>query len=293
MPASADILKHTHKNNPDHAALEKALASVREVMTLINEDKRKTEGQMVMFDIFNEIDNCPPHLVSSHRNFVQRCDVVELSDGLSGKGDQLVLFLFSDILEVCKKRSKAFSSMKSPSTSSLHSIRLTSVKPFKHIRLLPLSHIKRVVDIRETEDCRNVFALMCRSNQELKERLYSFTIVEDEPQKGAFLKTLCRQMANTVCKADAENFLTSLDPHLLDINTSDVVVGTLGKAFKFASRTRMKVGRAFSFNKTPNKLKRAVSSMMSPFSNSTSNLQSPATQLGQMRLASCNNLTVR
>ncbi|XP_071452126.1 protein ECT2 [Hetaerina americana] len=287
-----DILKHTNKSNPDHSALEKALSAVREVMTLINEDKRKTEGQMVMFDIFNEIDHCPPHLVSSHRNFVKRCEVVELSDGLSGKGDQLVFFLFSDILEVCKKRSKAFGSMKSPSTNSLHSIRLNHVKPYKHIKLIPLSSVKKVIDIKETEaDCRNVFALICRSNQEMKERLYSFTIVEDEPQKGTFLRTLCRQLANTVCQADAENFLTSLDPHHLEINTSDVAVGTLGKAFKFASRTRMKVGRAFSFNKTPNKLKRAVSTMMSPFNSSTTNLQSPSSQLGQMRLASCNNLT--
>jgi hypothetical protein len=52
----------------------------------------------------------------------------------------------------------------------------------------------------------------------------------------------------------------------------------------------MKVGRAFSFNKTPSKLKRAVSTMMSPFG-STMNL-TPASQLAQMRLASCNNLNV-
>jgi len=59
---------------------------------------------------------------------------------------------------------------------------------------------------------------------------------------------------------------------------------------RFASRTKMKVGRAFSFNKTPSKLKRAVSTMMSPFG-STTNL-TPASQLAQMRLASCNNLNV-
>jgi len=69
-------------------------------------------------------------------------------------------------------------------------------------------------------------------------------------------------MANTVCKADAENFLASLESHQLDIDTSDVTLGTFSKAFKFASRTKMKVGRAFSFNKTPSKLKRAVSTMM-------------------------------
>jgi len=52
-------LKHSDKNNPDHQALVSALASIREVMTHINEDKRKTEGQVVLFDIFNDIDNCP------------------------------------------------------------------------------------------------------------------------------------------------------------------------------------------------------------------------------------------
>lgn len=35
-------------------------------MTHINEDKRKTEGQLVMFDIFNDIDNCPVSAVLLH-----------------------------------------------------------------------------------------------------------------------------------------------------------------------------------------------------------------------------------
>lgn len=48
----------------DHTALEHALAAIREVMTHINEDKRKTEGQKVMFDIFNDIDNCPVSLLT-------------------------------------------------------------------------------------------------------------------------------------------------------------------------------------------------------------------------------------
>ena len=39
-------------------------------------------------------------------------------------------------------------------------------------------------------DCHNVFALMCRSNQELKEKLYSFTLADEETDKLAFLRTL-------------------------------------------------------------------------------------------------------
>ncbi|KAG6800616.1 protein ECT2 isoform X1 [Apis mellifera caucasica] len=316
-----DILKHTNKNNPDHSALELSISSIKEVMTYINEDKRKTEGQLVMFDIFNEIDNCPPHLVSSHRSFIGKCDVMELSEGLSGRGDHLVLFLFTDTLEICKKRSKAFNSLKSPNTANgLHTTKLSQGKPYKHIKMLSLSTIKKVVDIRETDECHKVFALMVRSNQELKEKLFSFTITDEDVNKTNYLRTLCRQMANTVCKADADTFLISLDSHQLEIDTSDVALGTLSKAFKslfhnfyleymdpyvfllnsmcettlhvplpFASRTRMKVGRAFSSNKTPSKLKRAMSTMMSPFG-STNSLTPASQQLSQMRLASCNNI---
>ncbi|XP_046967578.1 protein ECT2 isoform X5 [Vanessa cardui] len=313
-----DILKHTHKSNPDHAALVSALAGLREVMSHINEDKRKTEGQLQMFDIYNDIDQCPAHLVSSHRSFVSRCEVVELSKELSGRGDHLVLFLFTDTMEVCKKRSKAFNS-KSP-TNGTGTMRIGSSKPYRHISLMPLSTVKRVVDIREAEDCHNVFALMCRSNQELKEKLYSFMITDETVDKSHFLRQLCRQMANTVCKADADKFLACLESHQLDIDTSDLALSTLSKVSKFAARTRIKlealaglggwlradpgavlldtwvlrahllaqVGRALSFNKTPSKLKRAMSSMISPFG-STSNL-TPASQLAQMRLASCNNI---
>jgi hypothetical protein len=51
-------------------------------------------------------------------------------------------------------------------------------------------------------DCHNVFALVCQSNQEGKE-MYFFTLADGETDKLAFLRTLCRQMANMVCKADA------------------------------------------------------------------------------------------
>ncbi|XP_033226947.1 protein ECT2 isoform X5 [Belonocnema kinseyi] len=273
-----DILKHTNKNNPDHGALELSISSIKEVMTYINEDKRKTEGQLAMFDIFNEIDNCPPHLVSSHRSFIGKCDVVQVSEGLSGRGDHLVLFLFTDTLEICKKRSKTFNQAKT-----------NHAKPYKHIQMLSLSTIKKVVDIRETDECHKVFTLMVRSNQELKEKLFTFTITDEDVNKTNYLRTLCRQMANTVCKADADTFLISADSHQLQIDTSDVALGTLSKAFKFASSTKMKVGRAFSFNKTPSKLKRAMSTMMSPFG-STHSLTPTSQQLAQMRLASCNNI---
>ncbi|XP_003242704.1 protein ECT2 isoform X3 [Acyrthosiphon pisum] len=290
-----DILKHSDKNNPDHQALVSALASIREVMTHINEDKRKTEGQVVLFDIFNDIDNCPPHLVSSHRSFITKCDVVELSDNLSGRGDHLTIFVFSDVVEVCKKR-KSFNG-KSPKELNSGSHKLNGgAKSYKHIKLMPLNIIKQVIDIRETEDCRNTFSLMIIDNHDFKERLYTFTMTGSNSSanhKNIFLKNISQQVANTVCSG---NILVSLDSQQLDIDTSEITTGTLGKAFKFASRTRIKVGRALSFNKTPSKLKRAVSTMMSPVLSLTNNgglgthALTPSTQLANMHLASCTNL---
>ena len=51
--------------------------------------------------------------------------------------------------------------------------------------------------------CHNVFAMMCRATDDHKEKLYTFTITDDETEKTLFLKTLCRQMANNACRADA------------------------------------------------------------------------------------------
>ncbi|XP_075160430.1 epithelial cell transforming 2 pebble isoform X3 [Haematobia irritans] len=268
-----DILKHTNKTNPDYSRLEEALKAIRLVMTHINEDKRKTESRMAIFDIFNDIEGCPAHLVSSNRNYISRCEVSELTDNLSGRGDSLVLYLFSDSIEVCKKRSRGFNTAKSPSTA----------KCYKHIKLMSLNAIRFVIDIT---DSPRAFALLCRQD---KDKLHSFTITDEEIDKVVYLKTLCKQMAENACRTDTDKALLCRTSQELEVDISDVNLSTLSKAFKLAARTRLKVGRAFSFNKTPSKLKRAVSTMMtSPFG--STNSLTPASQLAQMRLASCTNI---
>ncbi|XP_055533727.1 protein ECT2 isoform X3 [Wyeomyia smithii] len=281
-----EILKHTSKNNPDHKKLVESLEAIKEVIKNINEDKRKTESKLAIFDIFNDIEKCPPHLVSFHRQYVSRCEVTELSDSLSGRGDTLVLFLLSDTLEVCKKRSRAPNNAKSPSTNGLNTTRCQASKPYKHVKLMPLSSIRLVVNI---QDSPRAFALNCRATTDSKDQLHSFSICDDEKDKIIYLKSLCQQLAENACKADAKTFMVSCDSEELGIDVSDINVGTLSKAFKFATRTRLRVGRALSFNKTPSKLKRAVSSMMTSSFGSTQSL-TPASQLAQMKLASCTNI---
>ncbi|EDV96869.1 GH16512 [Drosophila grimshawi] len=268
-----DILKHTSNSNKDHARLEEALKAIKQVTLHINEDKRRTESRMAIFDIFNDIDGCPAHLVSSNRSFISKCEVNELSDSLSGRGDSLLLYLFSDSIELCKRRSRGFNTAKSPSTAKTH----------KHIKLISLNTIRFVIDIT---DSPRAFGLLQRGE---KEKLYTFSIIDEETDKLVYLKKLCMQITAHTCRTDPDKMLMSRTSLELEVDISDVNVSTLSKAFKLAAKTRLKVGRAFSFNKTPNKLKRAVSTMMtSPFG--STNSLTPASQLAQMRLASCTNI---
>lgn len=201
-----DILKHTPKSNPDHASLVEALTSIKEVMTYINEDKRRTESQKQMFDIFNDIENCPPMLVSSHRSLISKCEVIELeaSDILSGRGDHLILFLFSDTLEICKKRSRVNNPKSSPSNSGGYTNKHNGPKPFKHIKLIPLTLIRTVADIT---DSIRAFALSYRGNANVhdasKDKLCAFNIADEEVEKTMYIKNFCKQMAENVCKADS------------------------------------------------------------------------------------------
>ncbi|KAI0240759.1 Protein ECT2 [Lamellibrachia satsuma] len=294
-----EMLKRTEEKNPDYRQLEKAISALEEVMTHINEDKRKTECHQTMFDIINDIENCPPNLLSSHRTFVTRVDVVELTDELSGRGDPLSLFVFSDSLELCKRRVKVLNSSKTPTPHSAK----TPQKAFKHIEVMQLSSIKRVVDIVNTTadaDCKNVFALVTKKMNE-EERRYAFALVDEGVKKIDFLTTLSKTICNSTCRADyacilvkwtKETLLTTVDSQTLSIDTSDVGSRLLSKA---ANRFSKRVSRAFSFNKTPRKLKRAMSSMtqlVSPRGRDVSSvsinpylLNTPGSEFKAMRLA--------
>uniref|UniRef100_A0A3P8XZ88 Epithelial cell transforming 2 n=1 Tax=Esox lucius TaxID=8010 RepID=A0A3P8XZ88_ESOLU len=95
-----DIKKHTADDRPDKITLEKAIESLKEVMTHINEDKRKTEGQKQIFDVVYEVDGCPANLLSSHRSLVHRVETIALGDQPCDRGENVTLFLFNDCLEV-------------------------------------------------------------------------------------------------------------------------------------------------------------------------------------------------
>ncbi|KAI5085140.1 protein ECT2 [Silurus meridionalis] len=236
-----DIKKHTSDDNPDKVTLEKAIESLKEVMTHINEDKRKTEGQKQIFDVVYEVDGCP----------------------------------------IARKRHKVISTFKSP---------LGQTRPpaqLKHITLMPLSQIRRVLDLRDTEDCQNAFALVVRPPTEQENLLFSFQLAAEDTLKSTWLKTLCRQVANTICRADAEDLIQRTDPDTLQVSTKDMD-STLSRASRAIKKTSKKVTRAFSFTKTP---KRVIQRAF--MANSTPDDKSPGTGLDHMaRMSSSSTLAV-
>ncbi|XP_015672912.1 protein ECT2, partial [Protobothrops mucrosquamatus] len=106
--------------------------------------------------------------------------------------------------------------------------------------------------------CHKAFALVVRPPTEQSNLLFTFQITTEEPLKEDWLKMLCRHVANTICKADAENLIYATDPDSIEVNTKDVD-STLRRASRAIKKTSKKVTRAFSFSKTPKRaLRRAL-----------------------------------
>uniref|UniRef100_A0A8D0H7N7 Epithelial cell transforming 2 n=1 Tax=Sphenodon punctatus TaxID=8508 RepID=A0A8D0H7N7_SPHPU len=101
------------------------------------------------------------------------------------------------MIQIARKRHKVIGVFKSPHGQTRPPASL------KHVVLMPLSQIKKVLDIRETEDCHNAFAVVVRPPTEQTNLLFSFQMTTEEPPKEGWLKMLCRHVANTICKADA------------------------------------------------------------------------------------------
>ncbi|XP_045063728.1 protein ECT2 isoform X1 [Coregonus clupeaformis] len=258
-----DIKKHTACNNPDKITLEKAIESLKEVMTHINEDKRKIEGQKQIFDVVYEVDGCPANLLSSHRSLVHRVETIALGDKPCDRGEHVTLFLFNDCLEIARKRRKVISTFRSPLGQTRPAAQL------KHITLMPLSQIRRVLDLQDTEDCHNAFALVVHPPTEQENLLFSFQLTTEDTVKSTWLKMLCRHVANTICKADAEDLIQCTEPDSVQVSTKDMD-STLSKASRVIKKTSKKVTRAFSFTKTP---KRVIQRAF--MANSTSDNKSP------------------
>merc|ERR1712241_783937 len=97
---------------------------------------------------------------------------------------------------------------------------------------------------------QNLMAIVCL--EDLRERCYTLQLVVDSQEdKWSFLRTVSRHVSNTMCRPDPEQLLVRLSARDMSLDASDLNVSSFSRALSSFHKTKQKVGRAFSFNKTP------------------------------------------
>ena len=201
-----ELIKRTDESNPDKKYLIEALESIRRVMNMVNEDKRKTEGQIAMFDIVNNIEDCPPNLLSALRRFVCKVEARLLfmnneSEVILSKSHKVVLFLFSDLIEICKIRSmKRSHSIKSNRTyvpirrgiNSNQANKFSNKKEHRHLDELRLCDIMNIYQRCSSNGMSDAFVIQARPSPKYDQnfRYYPFIIDDDSMTKTGFIEKL-------------------------------------------------------------------------------------------------------
>ncbi|XP_046857263.1 protein ECT2-like [Xenia sp. Carnegie-2017] len=209
-----ELLKETRKadlNNPDIAHLEKAIAALESVITHINECKRESDGQVQMFEIMGDIENCPPNILAAHRSLVLKIDGFEISDEFGKKAQPVTLFLFNDCLEVTKRHSKsnALSFLKRDSDGK---------KPYDHLELIPLSQLQNILDITEQDENHDLFGFMYESSEKIKSPKFRLDGITKEICLDNFFNVLAK--AGKV--ANRDECIVKVDADKLGIKKSDL-----------------------------------------------------------------------
>ncbi|CAG7838459.1 unnamed protein product [Allacma fusca] len=273
---------HTPRANPDYDWITKGQAALNHCIQCLNEGKAKNEARVAIFETFAEVDGCPAKTISNHRTLLSKFDVNALCDLWGQKFDPITLFVYTDHIQVTKRKGYTGGSNKAMATGvSMANLRSPSVgrksfapgsmgpnhhtgppKRYKFCEWIDFTEVKRVLDVFDTASPS--FAFVVRGPRDLRERILVFTCPEDpEWPKESLLVFLAKQLANAVNRVDFENLIAKADSASLNVNENAATV--LEKAARFATKTKHKVGRALSLNRTPSKLKRTMSQMMSPF----------------------------
>ncbi|CAF1277389.1 unnamed protein product, partial [Didymodactylos carnosus] len=308
------LLKYTPSSHMDHEPLAKAIDIVKNIARKLNEERGKTENQVTMFTIVNNIDNCPPELLSAHRHYIDKFDLIELSQELGGKGTHLTLFLFSDCIEITKVRNNTWKTVKLTTTTTppnrTGTIRTPTktAKSYKHIVLVRLNNVKALFDISSSSvdnESDDQLGMICSIDG--FERRLLFTRINDALSlvtKNDILQTLAKAISEEKCLTNTATFIQTIDSSELFFPSSISTTSTtslssleysasvtsnttslssrssnaLTNAVKrCAHKVNKRLSRALSFSpsSSTNRMKKSVTQMLSsPFKPSNDNFNS-------------------
>ncbi|XP_065888931.1 protein ECT2-like isoform X2 [Dysidea avara] len=237
-----DLLKRTQSHHPDHKSLMQAVEVVKSTLTNINEDKRKTEKQMLMFKVLNKIEDCPANVLSSTRSFIRELEVIDIGADPASKavkGEPIVMFLFTDSIEVAKKKSGG--------------------SQYKHVEFIPLQHVRSVVTFTDKPG-PEMFGLLTQYPEDPQEKLLVFQLSPQErTTKDNLLTQLCGLLADVNNNSDQSQFLVSASTDILcnpvtpgKQDTLTISSSSSIRLKKAIHGARKRVQRAFSHkNKKP------------------------------------------
>ncbi|KAI1285925.1 Protein ECT2 [Halotydeus destructor] len=249
-----DILKATDKCNPDFVKLEQAISKISEILLCVNEGKRVTEGQLAMFDLIHDIKDCPASLLSAHRKFICRVDakLLQQDDDKSVyalRGQTLTLFLFTDVLEICKKKTvKRSDSIQSKGSAKggANSTSKSSKPSYKHIELIELKGIRTIYHFDDlADDLGNSVIFESGQTTERYFKIYPFLLdCRNDQERLAFIQKLGNQLGqeNVMDRTDLKKLQT------LDYSYAENLAALLFQKSRLEI-AKSKISRAFSMTK--------------------------------------------
>ncbi|KAJ6222116.1 hypothetical protein RDWZM_000661 [Blomia tropicalis] len=267
------LLNKTDNSHPDYKLLNEALNTIVSVNSEINQEKKKAAGQIEMFNILNDIEDCPATLLSANRHLISKCDARLLmsEDNVIHKLDNYLfsLLLFTDLILLCKKRTvKRTNSLRDRTTSS--TVTKKTKKSYKYIETIDLSLMHNVIHKFEDNeifvDCENTFVIITSSNLGTQFLTYPFVVKDVEMKRDTFTNDLIKAVE---LLADGTTDLNSNTCKLgdLDYSHSKTIARNLNKSKYVFLRTKEKINRKFSVRRTTTNLS---------FSVSMENLNAPA-----------------
>ncbi|KAJ3260401.1 hypothetical protein HK103_000543 [Boothiomyces macroporosus] len=154
-----DLYKHTPEDHPDHENIKKAIESVSQVATFVNETIRNHEAMLQMVDIQKSLIGFKDNLLIPGRRFIRRGRVQKISRRAVQPRE---LILFSDILIYC-----------SPSILEDH---------YHFHRMIPLEFC-RVEEVVSEDNHLSIFQIVSREK--------SFAVyVQSEAEKTQWIESI-------------------------------------------------------------------------------------------------------
>lgn len=232
-----EIIKRTDDSNADKKYLQEALESIRRVMDLINEDKRKTEGQIAMFDIVNNIEDCPPNLLSALRRFVCKTEARLLylnseSEVIPSKSHKVVFFIFSDLIEICKlrssKRSHSFRGTRNyvpirRGINAAQAAKLSNKKEYRHLDELRLCDIMNVYKKCKSPEMSEALVIQARPSTKYDQNFRYYPLIIDD--ESITKTTFIQHLEDSLCTCDDPELVSDYIPNDSTIANDEIDFG--------------------------------------------------------------------